>query len=251
MNCDISKFFSQNVRKNRLIVNIILETQHQFDIIFIQEPPWLIIRSIPSSNNCKGEPLVGISHHPNWYTFARYLTNQSDSPRVVTYINIRALHLCFSLQNDVLNYRDIFCISFSNQDSIYFILNIYSDSSQSALKYLKDTESSIHNVIIMTGDFTIRDCRWDHYYPFHSIHSDSLFDIADSFFLDISNPIENVPTRFSDNDHNTNSVLDLVFLCPSFPEFNWYCIHPEWRLSLDHTPITIDVSIWEERRSHS
>jgi len=39
------------------------------------------------------------------------------------------------------------------------MLNIYSDSSQSALKYLKDTESSIHNVIIMTGDFNIRDCR--------------------------------------------------------------------------------------------
>ena len=57
-------------------------------------------------------------------------------------------------------------------------------------------------------------------------------------------------TRFSDNNHNTNSVLDLVFLCPSFPEFNQHCIHPEWRLSSDHTLITIDVSIQEERISH-
>ena len=103
----------------------------------------------------------------------------------------------------------------------------------------------------MTGDFNIRDCRWNPYYPFHSIHSDSLFDIADFFSLDISNPIENVPTRFSDNDHNTNSVLDLVFLFPSFPEFNQHCIHPEWRLSSDHAPITIDVFIREERISHS
>jgi len=131
------------------------------------------------------------------------------------------------------------------------MLNIYSDSSQSALNYLKDTESSIHNVIIMTGDFNIKDCRWDPYYMFHSIHSDSLFDTADYFSLDISNPIENVPTRFSDNNHNTNFVLDLVFLCPSFPEFNRHCIHPEWRLLLDHAPITIDVSIQEERISHS
>jgi len=74
------------------------------------------------------------------------------------------------------------------------MLNIYSDSSQSVLKYLKDTESSIHNIIIITGDFNIRDCRWDLYYLFHSIHSDSLFDIADSFSLDISNPIENIST---------------------------------------------------------
>jgi len=39
------------------------------------------------------------------------------------------------------------------------MLNIYSDSCQLALKYLKDTESSIHNIIIMTGDFNIKDCR--------------------------------------------------------------------------------------------
>ena len=100
------------------------------------------------------------------------------------------------------------------------MLNVYSNSSQSALKYLKDTEASIHNVIIMIGDFNIRDSRWDSSYPFHSIHSDSLFDISDSFSLNISNPIEYVSTRYFDNDHNANSVLDLVFLCPSSLEFN-------------------------------
>jgi len=39
MNCNVLKFFSQNVRKNKLIVDIILETQSLYDIIFIQEPP--------------------------------------------------------------------------------------------------------------------------------------------------------------------------------------------------------------------
>jgi len=37
------------------------------------------------------------------------------------------------------------------------MINIYSDSSQLALKYLKDTESNIHNIIIITGGFNIRD----------------------------------------------------------------------------------------------
>ena len=36
---DNLRIFSQNVQKNSLIVNTILETQSQFDIIFIQEPP--------------------------------------------------------------------------------------------------------------------------------------------------------------------------------------------------------------------
>jgi len=98
----------------------------------------------------------------------------------------------------------------------------------------------------MTGDFNIRDCFWNSNFPFHSSHSDSLFDITDSFSLEISKPIENVPTRYLDNDHNTNSVLDLVFLRPSSPEFNHHHIHPNWRLSSDHALITVDITIHEE-----
>ena len=82
---------------------------------------------------------------------------QSNSPRVLTYINIRISHICFSLWNDIFNHRNVSCIFFSSQESIHFLINIYSDSSQSALKYLKDIKTNIHNVIIMTGDFNIRD----------------------------------------------------------------------------------------------
>ena len=86
------------------------------------------------------------------------------------------------------------------------------DLSQLVLKYLKNTETNIHNVIIMTGDFNIRDSLWDSNFPCHSVHSNILFDIADSFSLAISKPTENFPTRFLDNNHNSNLVLDLVFL---------------------------------------
>ena len=43
MNCNVLKFFSQNVRKNNLIIDTILETHSLYDIIFIQEPTWFII----------------------------------------------------------------------------------------------------------------------------------------------------------------------------------------------------------------
>ena len=36
-------------------------------------------------------------------------------------------------------------------------MNVYSDSSHLALKYLKNTEVNINNLLIMTGDFNIRD----------------------------------------------------------------------------------------------
>jgi len=130
------------------------------NIIFLQEPPWSIIHTIPSSTSCKGEKLVGAPHHPNWLTFARSPTNESDFPRVLIYINIRVSRLCFSLQNDIFNHRDVSCISFINQELSFFLINVYLDSSQIALKYLKDTETNISNVIIMTGDFCYKTRVW-------------------------------------------------------------------------------------------
>ena len=120
MICDYLKLYSQNIYKNDLIVNAILEIQSSFDIIFIQEPPWLVIQSISSSTNYEGEELVGVIHHLNWLTFARALSNLSDYPRVIAYINIQFSSLCFSLWNDIFNHRDVLCISFFNQDSILF-----------------------------------------------------------------------------------------------------------------------------------
>ena len=67
-------------------------------------------------------------------------------------------------------------------------MNIYSDSFQSALKYLKDTEANIHNILVMTGNFNIRDSLWNSLYPHHLTHSDYIFKIADSFNLGISTP---------------------------------------------------------------
>ena len=52
----------------------------------------------------------------------------------------------------------------------------------------------------MTGDFNIRDSLWDLNFPFHSVYSDMLFDIADSFSPTLSKPIENFSTRFLDNN---------------------------------------------------
>jgi len=67
-------------------------------------------------------------------------------------------------------------------------MNIYSNLSHSALKYLKDTEVNITNLLIMTGDFNIRNSIWDPYFPHHSAISDDLMILADSFNLDLSIP---------------------------------------------------------------
>ena len=125
-------------------------------------------------------------------------------------------------------------------------MNVYSNSSHSALKYLKDTEVNIDNVLLMTGDFNIRDSLWDPSFLFHSSISDDLLIIANSFNLTLWTPTNSCPTRYSDTAGEANSVIDLIFLCYGSTELDHHSIHPESRLSSDHAPLTIDISIYEE-----
>ena len=68
-----------------------------------------------------------------------------------------------------------------------------------ALKYLKNTKIDINNVLIITGNFNIRDSSWDLNFPYHPQHSSDLFDIPDSLHLELSRPTKQIPTRYLDN----------------------------------------------------
>ena len=91
-------------------------------------------------------------------------------------------------------------------------MNIYSDSFHTALKYLKDIKVNINNILVITGDFNIRDSLWDSSFPHHSSISNDLIIIADSFNLTLSMSTNPSPTRFSDTAGEANSVVDLMFL---------------------------------------
>ena len=240
------RIFLQNIWKNSLIINTILETQSQFDIIFIQEPSWSEIRRISSSLDCEGEMLIGTTHHPNWLSFARIPSEESDYPRVIAYINIHLASFWFLLRKDIINYRDIILISFINNHICYYIMNVYSDSSHSALKYLKDTEVNINNILLMTGDFNIRDSLWDPSFLFHSSISDDLIIIANSFNLFLLTSTNPCPTRYSNTAGEANSVINLIFLCYGSTELNQHSIHPDSCLSSDHASLSINIPINKE-----
>jgi len=73
------------------------------------------------------------------------------------FINIRLSSFRFSLCKDIINHKDILLAFFFNNDNIFWLMNIYLDSSHSMIKYLKNTEYNLRNLLIMTGDFNIHD----------------------------------------------------------------------------------------------
>jgi len=124
-----------------------------------------------------------------------------------------------------------------------FVINIYSDNHQSALKYLKNIKVNLNNVLIITEDFNIRDNNWDSLYPHHLIHADTLRDITDSFNLELSISIIQVSTRYANNSQESNSGIDLIFLCANGEEFNKHMISPNLHGPSNHTLLFVNIII--------
>jgi len=125
-------------------------------------------------------------------------------------------------------------------------MNVYSDSSYTILKYLKDTEVNLLDLLIMAGDFNIRDSFWDPAFPHYSYLCDNLLIVANSFNLELLYSTNNVPTRYSDSDSGSNSTIDLMFLRSGLRELNSHSILPDLQLSSDHALLTVTISIAEE-----
>ena len=92
---------------------------------------------------------------------------------------------------------------------------------------------------------TIRDSSWNPLFLFHSIYSDLLTNIADSLDLILSNLTNQVPTKYSDNVNNANSIINLIFFKLNFLKIDNYTIYSElWYLS-DYTLLTVNIFIIE------
>jgi len=125
------------------------------------------------------------------------------------------------------------------------MLNIYSDSNQTALQVLYQNMANIDNMIILTGDFNIKDSNWNPNFQHHSSHTKDLITIADNLGLELSPSLNPGPTRFVDNPHDTNSIIDLIFLSPGNTGFSQHMLYPKIHKPSDHIPLIIEIGIGE------
>jgi len=109
-----------------------------------------------------------------------------------------------------------------------------------------NTEMNISNLLVMTGNFNIRDSIWDPSFPHYSSISNNFMIIANLFNLELSIPTNQVSTRYSDMVSEANLVINLIFLQSRFNKLNNHSIHPKWQLSSDHALIMVSIPIAEE-----
>ena len=113
---NIHHIYSQNVRKNYVLVDSLLESQKDlYDILFIQEPPWNFIQFAPSTSSPGSQEVIGALIHPEWIQVVQFLQDSEQTSRVMCPIHYRLSRLCFALRRYIVDHRDIQLLSFFNR----------------------------------------------------------------------------------------------------------------------------------------
>ena len=170
------RIFCQNVNRNiTLLESVLALSIDDFDILFIQEPPWRLIRNAPSGSSSEGEPVIRTTIHPDWGLIVQKsdLRNEgTDNPRVAVYVHKHLKGLRPGYHWDLMDHRDILVFSLGWGEDLKLLANIYSDKQHTAIHLLYEWTMDWLNLFFMGGDFDCRHHSWDPWEPVTNVHTD-------------------------------------------------------------------------------
>jgi hypothetical protein len=129
------QIYCQNVGcKHNWTINLLERMKSQFDILFLQEPPWATVRYTASLTEKDGVPVKGPPIHPDWISlYPKGFDPAEDRLQVLTYVN-RAIHLIKpKLRSDIVNHCDIMIVTVRGHLGPLHLMNMYSDENGSAI----------------------------------------------------------------------------------------------------------------------
>ena len=129
---------SFNIAKSYKDLDVFLEREcDNFDVLFVQEPPWQLIRMAPSASNKEGSEVRGASRHPQWLSMVRE-PEPGSRPRVLTYVSQRLDPMHPAYRRDLIDDRDVMVISLFGAGDPIHLMNVYSDDQHRAIKLIAD-----------------------------------------------------------------------------------------------------------------
>ena len=212
------RIYSQNVgRKWSWVVNLLESRKLEFDVIFLQEPPWSTVRYSASLTEKTGDPVRGPPVHPDWWViYPKEFDPEEDRPRVLAYVHRRLAAGKPKFRTDVVKHRDIMLLTVNSPSGEQInLLNVYSDPDRGdAIRYLDERFGSFPSLVYMGGDFNCPSTMWD---PDRTRadnhHAPILAGVAEDFGLEVVFGPERAHTWFPyGNSSRSSSLIDLVFL---------------------------------------
>src|ERR1700682_6335452 len=123
----------QNVNRNYVYMDTLLASlTESYDLLFIQEPPWQLIRSVPSFRDREGEDVIEAPNNPNWGLLV-WLSGLDLPPRVAVYFHKRLSGLRPGFRRELADHRDILIFSLGLGAKAMMLVNVYSDSRHVAI----------------------------------------------------------------------------------------------------------------------
>ncbi|KAF5312402.1 hypothetical protein D9619_003298 [Psilocybe cf. subviscida] len=167
--------------------------QQDYDILFIQEPLWQLIRTAPSAVSVEGEEVIGALNHPQW----------------VAMLSAWRPSMC----HDIIDHHDVLVLSLFADGHTFNFMNVYSDSEFTAIRLLSDHADTLPQFQYMGGDFNCHSSVGD---PVprapNMAASHWLLQAAAEIGLELATVANPGPTHIPRDVTKRPSVIDLVFL---------------------------------------
>ncbi|TEB14657.1 hypothetical protein FA13DRAFT_1651748, partial [Coprinellus micaceus] len=210
------RILSFNIAKSWDQLVVLLESQcKSFDIVFLQEPPWRLIRHAPSATNKEGTEVRGSPRHPKWTCMVPPV-QADEHPRVMAYVSRRLDALRPTFRRDLVDDRDVMVLSLFAGNEAMHLMNVYSDNQHRGINLIAARADSLPGLDYMAGDFNCHGPQeWDEGVPNHPGAAVTLLETAARLGVEYSAPVNPGPTYVSRADENIRSVIDLVFVPPA------------------------------------
>ncbi|KAF9263129.1 hypothetical protein L218DRAFT_866086, partial [Marasmius fiardii PR-910] len=242
---DRIRVISFNVAKHYMYLDVFLEScKYVYDVIFIQEPPWRLIRHAPSAKDPLGESVVGMPNHPDWTAMVRHWTGEGERPHVAAYVSKRIATLCPSTRFDVIDDRDIIILSLTSKSGMSHLLNMYSDDNGTAIRKLSAVSGRIPELSYMGGDFNCHSSEWDPSFQGGTGgQAEELLLLAASLGLGRSECENPGPTFIPRTQGSRSLVLDLVFVTSDKVLSTKSRRELDLKRLLDHVPVSVVLDL--------
>ncbi|KAF5309953.1 hypothetical protein D9619_010447 [Psilocybe cf. subviscida] len=194
-------------------LDVLLESHKQvYDVLFVKEPPWRLIRSAPSAVSVEGEEVVGAPNHPSWVAMVRP-PDPDMHPRVMAYVSTRLSAWRPSMRRDIIDHRDVLVLSLFAEGHTFNFMNVYSDNEFTAIRLLAARADTLPQFHYMGGDFNCHSSAWDPVpRPANVAASHWLLEAAATIGLELGTVSNPGPTHIPRDASKRPSVIDLIFL---------------------------------------
>lgn len=239
---------SFNANCSWLNVTTVLETYRDHDIVCIQEPPWRVIKHVPSTTRADGDPYENTVGHRNFVCLG-----MSKDSKVCTYVN-KKWSKCgprvFPLGGKC---SGVLLVVMTIGKHEHAFLNVYNHpKSFEAMDYLFDHEEDLPQLTLAVGDFNLHHPRWDYRTKMGWRKASNvgraenlLIFMEGTLGLSLINEEGGPDTYLTNNKSVENSCVDLLWVNQTIKP-DKFSINPGDRAGSDHCVLSWEVPIKHE-----